>query len=78
MVSALDLAKRALVTVLRAVALCYNVPVQVTRESGDAALASAYRAVSRKAHPDRGRLAIGLWYLVVGSRCGLWLLRLLR
>ena len=54
MVSALDTAKRMLVSVLRAIAVLYNVNVNVSRESTDAAVTSAYRAMSLKAHPDRG------------------------
>ena len=54
MVSALDKAKRALVVVIRALAALYAVHVDVTRESEDVAISKAYRALSRKVHPDKG------------------------
>ena len=54
MPSALDLAKRALVTLLRALAVTYGVPVDVSRDLEDAEVRRAYRTVSRKVHPDRG------------------------
>ena len=53
MVSALDQAKRALVALLRTLAAAYACAVPVTRDSADAEVASAYRKVSRKVHPDR-------------------------
>ena len=54
MVSPLDLAKRAFVTLLRALALAYGLSLQVSRDSDDAALRQAFRNVSRKTHPDKG------------------------
>ena len=54
MVSALDLAKRALVTLLKSLAVVYNVSVSVTRDASDKDVRTAYRKVSRKAHPDHG------------------------
>ena len=56
MVSAVDRAKRALVSVLRQLAALYSVVLDLTRESADSAIKTAYRKVSRKAHPDRGGL----------------------
>ena len=53
MVSAVDQAKRALVALLRTLAAAYACAVRVTRESEDAEVRTAYRAVSRKVHPDR-------------------------
>ena len=54
MVSAVDMAKRALITVLRLLATAYGcVGVAVTRDSDDAAVRRAYRQVSRRVHPDR-------------------------
>ena len=53
MVSALDQAKRALVALLRTLAAAYACSVKVTRDSADAEVRTAYRAVSRKVHPDR-------------------------
>ena len=54
MVSALDRAKRALVVVLRSLASTYRCSVNVTRDSSDAEVRKAYRAISRRTHPDRG------------------------
>ena len=53
MVSAVDQAKRALVALLRALAAAYACAARVTRDSADAEIRTAYRAVSRKVHPDR-------------------------
>ena len=53
MVSAVDQAKRALVALLRTLAAAYACAVRVTRDSADAEIRTAYRAVSRKVHPDR-------------------------
>ena len=54
MVSALDRAKRALVVVLRSLASAYRCSVNATRDSSDAEVRKAYRAISRRTHPDRG------------------------
>ena len=54
MVSAVDRTKRALVTLLKSLALAYGVTLQITRESSDTQVRSAFRKVSRKTHPDRG------------------------
>ena len=54
MVSATDLAKRNLVTLIKYLAGIYSVSADVKRDSGDDVLKAAYRTVSRKAHPDRG------------------------
>ena len=54
MVSARDNCKRALVTLLKTLALLYGCCVEVTRDSTDAHVRKAYRTVSRKAHPDHG------------------------
>ena len=56
MVSAVDRARRALVSVLRQLAALYAVVLDLARESADSAVKTAYRKVSRKAHPDRGGL----------------------
>ena len=53
MVSAVDQAKRALVALLRTLAAAYACAVRVTRDSADAEIRTAYRAVSRKVHRDR-------------------------
>ena len=53
MVSALGQAKRALVALLRALAAAHACAVQVARDSADAEVRTAYRAVSRKVRPDR-------------------------
>ena len=56
MVSAVDRAKRALVTLLRLLATAYGFVADVTRESSDLEIKSAYRKLSRKVHPDKGGL----------------------
>ena len=48
------LAKRALVVLLRALALAYNVKLEVNRDSSDADIKAAVRKVAGKAHPDKG------------------------
>ena len=53
MVSSLDLAKRALVSLLRTLALAYHIALRVTRESSDKEVSTACRSVSRRVHPDR-------------------------
>ena len=52
--SALLLAKRALVSLLRALAVAYGLDVQITRDSLDVDVARACRRVALRAHPDRG------------------------
>ena len=47
-------AKRALVAALKSVARTYGVRVDLTTDSPDAAVRSAYRRVSLRAHPDKG------------------------
>ena len=65
MVSAIDRCKRALVTLIRALATLYGCRVTVTRDSPDAEVRTAYRKVSWKAHPcvaavsERGGLRAG-------------------
>ena len=54
MVAELDRAKRALVTLLRRLASQYAVTLDLTRDSLDADVHTAYRKVSGKTHPDRG------------------------
>ena len=54
MVSHVDRAERALVILLKALAVTYVVSLVLSRESDDAAIRSAFRKVSRKAHPDQG------------------------
>ena len=51
MVSALDQAKRALVALLRTLAAAYACSVKVTRDSADAEVRTAYRAVSPRSAP---------------------------
>ena len=53
-VSSLDKAKRALMAIIRSLALAYEIWVTVTRESKDAEVSKAYRKLSLKVHPDRG------------------------
>ena len=52
--SSVQLAKRALVTLLLALAATYNVVVNVTRDSVDGDVLKAFKKVSLKAHPDKG------------------------
>ena len=54
MVSTSDKYKRALVTLIRSLAVLYQVVTTVTRESADAEVRKGYRTLSKKAHPDRG------------------------
>ena len=54
MVNAVDLAKRALVKLLKEMAAIYTLTLSVARDSPDPAVRTAYRKVSVKAHPDRG------------------------
>ena len=54
MVNAVDLAKRALVKLLKELAVLYSLTVGVARDSPDPAVRTAYRKVSVKTHPDRG------------------------
>ena len=52
--SAIDLAKRALVGLLRVLAASYGVALSLKRDATDVEVSSAYRKVSRRVHPDRG------------------------
>ena len=54
MPSALDVAKRALVKLLRATASKHHTETSVSRESCDKDVAKAFRTVSLRAHPDKG------------------------
>ena len=54
MPTVVEQAKRALVTALKSLARTYGVRVDLTHESSDAAVRSAYRRVFRRAHPDKG------------------------
>lgn len=54
MPSKVDVAKRALVSVLRALAAAYGIILEISRDSADEQLRSSYRKLSRRAHPDRG------------------------
>ena len=53
MVSALDKAKRALVSLLRLLAAARNFVMTVDRNSSDKDVASAFRKLSAKVHPDK-------------------------
>ena len=52
--NAIDLAKRALVKLLKEMAAIYTLTLSVARDSPDPAVRTAYRKVSVNAHPDRG------------------------
>ncbi len=54
MVSVVDRCKRALITLMHSLAALYGARVNVTRDSPDKAVKTAYRTLSRKVHPDRG------------------------
>ena len=54
MVSAVDMAKRALVGLLHRLAVLYTVTLGVKRDSLDAEVKRAFRKVRKKSHPDRG------------------------
>ena len=54
MPSAVDLAKRELVKVLKELAAKYRVALSVTCHSSNEDVLKAYRKVSLKAHPDKG------------------------
>ena len=53
MVSALDKAKRVLVSTIKLVAAAYGMVCDITRDSSDGEVASGFRKVSRRAHPDK-------------------------
>ena len=52
--SALLLAKRALVVVIRSLAVAYGVVVSCTRDSTDQQVLASFRKVVLRVHPDRG------------------------
>ncbi len=54
-----QLAKRALVRVLLALAAVYGLVVNVSRDSADDAVKAAYRRVVRRTHPDKGAALAG-------------------
>ena len=54
MVSAVDRAKRALITLLKSTSVVYGTCLDVTRDSPNAAVGRAYRKLSKKTHPDHG------------------------
>ena len=54
MVSAVEQAKRALVSLLKWLATAYKCVLDVTRDSSDQEVKSAYRKLSKKTHPDKG------------------------
>jgi len=53
-VSAIQVAKRALLVVMRAVAPSFATPMTCNRDSPDADILAAFRILSRRAHPDGG------------------------
>ena len=52
--SAVQLAKRALVSLVKAMAVQYHVIVMLNRDSPDAEVTRAFKKVALKAHPDKG------------------------
>ena len=53
-VSAAQLAKRVLVSLLRALAVTYNINVNCDRDSTDAVVIANFRKLALRVHPDRG------------------------
>ena len=53
MPSAVDIAKRSLVTLLKELAAKYRVTLDVNRESSDEDVTKAYRKVCLQVHPDK-------------------------
>ena len=53
MVSSIDTAKRALVTLLKSIAVFYGIVLGLTRESTDVQVRAAFKKVSRKARPEQ-------------------------
>ena len=54
MPSALDIAKREFIKVLRAMAAKYRVSFSLTRHSSNNDATKAFKRVSLKAHPEKG------------------------
>ena len=54
MPSTVDLCKRALVTLIRALAVAYGFRVAVTRDATDQVIKRAYHTTSKRTHPDKG------------------------
>ena len=52
--SPVQLAKRALVVLLRALAITYGLQLDVTRDSSDDVVTKAFRKLAVKVHPDKG------------------------
>ena len=67
MVSNIDTAKRALVTLLKSLAGIYCVVVVLTRQSTDVEVSAAFKKVARKAHPDRGGAQASAWEACWGT-----------
>ena len=65
MVSAVDIAKRALVSTLKRLATLYAVACMVTPDSSDAAVRTAYRKLPTKTYSDHGgalcHILRGVW-----------------
>ena len=55
--SPLQLAKRALVTLLLALGRQYHIALAINRDSSDNLVLAAFKKVARKAHPDKGGYA---------------------
>ena len=54
MIGDLQRSKRALVTLLSTLARVYNLVLPLDRDASDQEVTSAFRRVSRRAHPDKG------------------------
>ena len=58
MPSAIDVAKRALVVVTRALAVAYGFNPSVSRDSTDAQVRTSFRVAARRVHPDKGGTSV--------------------
>ena len=58
-VSLVQTTKRALVSLLKSLAVKFKLVLSITHDSDDAEVRKSYRTVSRRVHPDRGGFAEG-------------------
>ena len=65
MPSTADICKRALVTLIRALAVAYGFRVAVTRDATDQVIKRAYHTTSKRTHPDA---LVPLFYVAPGPK----------